>query len=414
MTDHPEAVIRRRVQICRDRRGIAEVDAEAVLDAHRNMELTVVSDQHHSDVLMRAVKFGRELEGGVLASALEDRDAAETIVRWINRNYDNPESNRSYRQSLRAFGRHALGVEDLPECLDWVPAGYPSNYDPAPDPGKMLHWDEHVKPMIDACMNVRDEALIALCWDLGARTSELYELQVSDISDSEYGLKVSIENGKNGSRSPTIVKSVPFVRDWIEHHPGERDDYLWTKLSSSDRISRNMLRKALYEAGERADVTLPSKPTPTQFRKSSASYLASQNVNQAFLEDHHGWVTGSDKAARYITVFSDQSDKAIAAAHGVDIEPDDDGLEMIECVRCSELNDKGRLRCYACDHALSQEAVEKEQLLDRFQNRLDERMLESDDRETRAEILSGKRQISDVRSELELHDLHQLLSSNDA
>ncbi|MDR9432150.1 MAG: site-specific integrase, partial [Natronomonas sp.] len=218
MTDHPDQVIRRRVEICRERRGIVDADAEAILDAHHHMELVGdvgVSDQHHADVLMRAVKIAREIDDGVLAAALEDRDAAEAVVRWINRNYDNPESNRSYRQALRAFGRHSLGVDDLPDCLDWVPGGYPSNYDPAPNPSDMLHWEAHVKPMLDACMNVRDEALIALCWDLGARTSELYELKIGDIADSEYGLKVSIENGKNGSRSPTIIKSVPYLRDWI-------------------------------------------------------------------------------------------------------------------------------------------------------------------------------------------------------
>jgi len=412
MTDDPKQVIQRRTEICRERRDIAEADADAILEAHRNMELVVVSEQHHSDILMRTVKMAREIDDGTLAAALEDRDAAEDVVRWINRNYDNPESNRSYRQALRAFGRHALGVDDLPDCLEWVPAGYPSNYDPAPDPGKMLRWEDHVEPMLDACMNVRDEALIALCWDLGPRTSELYELQVSDISDSDYGLKVSIENGKNGSRSPTIVKSVPFVRDWIEHHPGDRDDYLWTKLSSPERISANMLRKALYEAGDRADVQLPAKPTPTRFRKSSASYLASQNVNQAFLEDHHGWVTGSDKAARYVTVFSDQSDRAIASAHGVDVEVDDEGPEMIECVRCGELNDAARSRCYACDQALTQEAVEKEELVDTLLDRLDEQMLDADDRDERRDILEGKRVVEERRSEMDLDALHELLSSD--
>ncbi|WP_082224511.1 tyrosine-type recombinase/integrase [Halolamina rubra] len=417
MTDQPKTAIKRNVERCRERDGLGDADAEAILDAHHHMELVGnagVSDSHHSDVLMRAVKIARETEPGTLAAALEDRDAAEDVVRWINRTYDNPETNRGYRQAFRAFGRHSLGVDELPECLDWVPAGYPSNYDPAPDPAQMLRWDDHIKPMLEGCNNVRDEALVALCWDLGPRTSELHELQVGNISEGDYGLTVTIENGKNGSRSPTIVRSVPFVRDWLERHPGDRDDYLWTRMDRPERVSRNYLRDALKNAARRVDLDLPATPTPTRFRKSSASYLASQNVNQAFLEDHHGWVTGSDKAARYITVFSDQSDRAIAEAHGVDVDVEDDGPDMVECVRCEALNDADRSRCRQCDQVLSQEAAEQEALVDRVLSRLDDQLLEADDRDERAELLEGKQVVEERRSDLDVDALHQLLSSGDA
>ncbi len=347
-------------------------DAEAILDAHRQMELlgrSEVSANQHSDVLMRSVKMAREVGG--LADALEEREAAEEIVRWIHREYSNEETNRGYRQCLRAFGRHALGVDELPDCLAWVPAGYSSNYDPAPDPAKMFKWNEHVKPMIDACENVRDEALVALCWDLGPRTSELYNIKVENITDAEYGLRVTIENGKNGTRSPTIIKSVPHVRDWKERHPGGGDDYFWSKLSKPERISRNYIRDILKRVARRAPIDPPSTPTPTRMRKSSASYLASQNVNQAFLEDHHGWVRGSDKASRYVAVFGDANDRAIAEAHGVDVVEDDEGQEMIQCVRCDLLNEGERDRCRRCGQALDQEAVEaEEQRQDRLNHTL--------------------------------------------
>ncbi|WP_058366927.1 site-specific integrase [Haloparvum sedimenti] len=372
MTDQPESAVARNVKRCQNRDGMSEADAEALLEAHRHMELlgqSEVSPSQHSDVLMRGVKMAREVGG--LADALEDREAAEEIVRWINREYDNEETNRGYRKCLRAYGRHALGVDETPESLEWVPAGYSSTYDPAPDPAKMLTWDEHIKPMIAAANNVRDEALIALCWDLGPRTSELHELQVNNITDGEYGLRVSIENGKNGSRSPTIVKSVPYVSDWLERHPGGPEDYLWSRLQTPTRVSRNYLRDTLYRIGRQADTTLPAKPTPTRLRKSSASYLASQNVNQAFLEDHHGWTRGSDNAARYIAVFGSANDRAIAAAHGVDVSVDDNTPTMQECVRCEFLNEADRSRCRRCGQALNQEAVEAE---DRRQDRLNKQL----------------------------------------
>ena len=363
MTDQPGTAIKRSVERCQQREGMSEADAEAILNAHRHIELlgpSEISKSHHSDVLMRSVKMAREVGG--LADALEDRKAAEEIVRWINRTYENEETNRDYRKLLRAFGRHALGVEETPDSLAWVPSGYSSTYDPAPDPGEMFHWDEHVKPMINEASNVRDEALVALCWDLGPRTSELHELQVNDVSEGEFGLRINIENGKNGSRSPTIVKAVPYVRDWLERHPGSGEDYLWSRVNSPKQVSRNYLRDVLKRLARNAPLDPPSTPTPTQFRKSSASYLASQNVNQAFLEDHHGWVRGSDKAARYVAVFGDANDRAIASAHGVDVEVTDDTPSMSECVRCEELNEPDRSRCRRCGYPLDQQAVEREDL----------------------------------------------------
>ena len=362
MTDQPENAIKRLVERCQQREGMTEADAEAILDAHRQMELlgaSRLSKSHHSDVLMRAVNMARRTGG--LADALEDREATEEIVRWIHRTYDNEETNRDYRKCLRAFGRHATGSEDPPDSIAWVPAGYSNTYDPAPDPGEMFEWEAHVKPMIRASSNVRDEALVALCWDLGPRTSELHELQVSNITEADHGLRVTIENGKNGSRSPTIVKATPYVRDWLERHPGGRDDYLWSRLNSPERVSRNYLRATLKRLARNAPRDPPSPPTPTQFRKSSASYLASQNVNQTFIEDHHGWVRGSDKAARYVAVFDDSSDAAIASAHGVDVDVSDDTPSMQHCVRCDELNEPERSRCRRCGYALTQEAVEAEE-----------------------------------------------------
>ena len=370
MTDQPGTAIDRNVQRCQDCEGMSEADAEVILDAHRHIELlgrSEISESHHSDVLMRSVKMAREVGG--LADALEEQTAAEEIVRWINRTYENEETNRGYRKCLRAFGRHALGVDETPETLAWVPSGYSSTYDPAPEPGEMYRWDEHVKPMIREASNVRDEALVALCWDLGPRTSELHELQVNDFTQGEFGLRVSIENGKNGSRSPTIVKAVPYVRDWLERHPGSGSDYLWSRINSPKRVSRNYLRDALKRLARNAPFDPPSTPTPTQFRKSSASHLASQNINQVFLEDHHGWVRGSDKAARYVAVFGDANDRAIASAHGVEVEVTDNTPKMRECVRCQELNEPDRSRCRRCAYPLDQQAVEAEELRDERLNR---------------------------------------------
>lgn len=358
MPINPRESINNIRERCERREEMAPEDADAILEASNQMDLlghSEYSDKRHRFYLMRWATLATEVEG--LADVVTDRDAAERVVRHINREYDNPETNKDYRVAVRNFGKIVAGTDEPPESVSWIPGGYPSNYDPAPDPSDMLRWDEEIQPMLRACRNARDEALIALAWDLGPRPYELYDLSVGSVTDHKYGLQITVD-GKRGRRSPVLVPSTTYLNRWLERHPGDDSSALWTKLNSDEKISRRMLKKALDEAAERAGVTRPV--TPSNFRKSSASHLASQNVNQAHLEDHHGWSRGSEVAARYISVFGEQNDREIARAHGVDVGADEpDPTAPIRCYRCSRETPRERDLCMWCGAATSQKAVEK-------------------------------------------------------
>lgn len=125
---------------------------------------------HRHLKLLRHCTIVAENVGG-LAAALEDREAAETIVRWIHREYDNEETNRDYRVALRVFGRRVSDGEDdePPDSLAWIPSGTSSTYDPTPDPSQMLEWDTDIQAMIEATRNSRDAAAIAMQFDAGLR-----------------------------------------------------------------------------------------------------------------------------------------------------------------------------------------------------------------------------------------------------
>jgi len=254
--------------------------------------------------------------------------------------------------------------EEVPESLAWIPTGYPDDYDPAPQPENMYRWDKHIVPMLDAATNDRDRALVALTWDVGPRAGELFDLTLDRFSDHKYGMKITLYRGKQGTRSPVLVPSVYYVQEWLENHPAPTgsDAPLWSRLNSVDGLSDNRMRDILKELANAADMTPPSTPTPTRLRKSSASFLASQpDISQANLEQHHGWNRGSQVAARYIAVFADANDRAIAAAHGVDVAEDEpEATGPIECVRCRQLTPRHRDRCLECGQALSHAAAKEE------------------------------------------------------
>ncbi|WP_135852585.1 site-specific integrase [Halorussus salinus] len=416
MTDPRDSVETLREKIENGERDIdQQADRDALLEFSRTLDLlsTEYSDYRHLKLLRHCTRMAEHVGG--LADALDDRDAAEDIVAWINRTYDNEETNRDYRSAIRVFGKRTTDSDDaVPESLAWVPTGTSSNYDPKPDPTKMLHWDDRVQPMIDAAMNPRDAALVAVAWDAGPRAGELKSLRVGDVTDHRHGLQITVD-GKVGQRTITLILSVPHLQRWLDAHPDSGDDTapLWSKVTSPDSISDRMFTKLLDELAERAEVSRPV--TLTNFRKSSASYLASQGMNQAHLEDHHGWTRGSEHAARYISVFGDQADNELARIHGVEVAEEDepDDFAPVTCPRCNEQTPRERDFCVHCQQSLDLEA---KQLLDEVTETLDSQLVESDDPEDRRDLVRARRTLDEkpgVMDRDELHDLASSLSSDD-
>jgi endogenous inhibitor of DNA gyrase (YacG/DUF329 family) len=410
MTDYPEQSISR----LRDRLGESEdiSDADATALRRFSDELHILgaseySDWAHEKYLMRLVAMA-EGPGG-LADALEEKDTARRLVAWINsEKATSAETNKDYRVSLRRFGDILSDGEGPPPSIEWVPGGYPDNYDPAPDPSDLVDWERDVVPMIESCYNPRDKAVIALAFDLGPRPHELYDLHAGAFSDHKYGLQVTV-NGKRGRRSPVLVPSVSYVSRWIDEHPGDGEDPFISRLNSPDGVSNNYVRDIFKDAAARANVDKPV--TPRYFRKASASHLASQGVSQAHIEDHHGWRRGSDIAARYVSVFGDANDREIAAAHGVEVSQDEpDPTAPVPCPRCGEAVPRHKDFCPACKQSMDVEAT---QLLEAVRKAHDEKAIDVADPDVQADLIQNRRQLEANPDALTKAELQELLTSID-
>lgn len=305
---------------------ISEADRGPLLEFSDRLRLlrSDYSDDRHQKLLNSLVLMAEHVGG--LAAAVEDREAAEEIVRWIHRTYPTEETNKDYRIALRMFGKRvdtgSLETDDhgIPLALSWISSTTSKTYDPAPDPAKMLRWENEVQAMLDETLNERDSALISLAMDLGPRGGELYDINVGDITwfnpgdddvdEEDWQMRVTVR-GRRGQRTVEVIPCQPNVEDWLDEHPGRDEPTapLWSKLESPEQVSYRMFLNIFKDVADRAGVT--KTVTPTKFRKSSAAHLASNGINQAHLERHHGWVTGSKAAARYISVFSDRASKEL-------------------------------------------------------------------------------------------------------
>ena len=167
MTD-PRKQIENLHERIRNSTDISDADRELLMAFSDRMDL-LKSDytDHRHDKLLRHCTIMAEKVGG-LADALEDQDAAEDLVRWINRTYDNEYTNHDYRTALRMFGKHVTDGDERPDSIEWIASGTSNSHDPVPNPAEMLDWDGDIVPMIEACKNARDAALIAVAFDAGA------------------------------------------------------------------------------------------------------------------------------------------------------------------------------------------------------------------------------------------------------
>lgn len=332
------------------------------------------SDHRHEKLLRHCTLLAERVGG--LADALEDRDAAEDLVRFINRKYDNEETNRDYRVALRVFGKTVAGEDgDPPESLAWIPSSTSSTYDPAPNPAEMLDWDTEVQAMIEATSTEQQAAAIALQFDAGFRGGEFKDLTTDQFNDHRFGLQATVQ-GKQGQRTVTLIPSVPWVQKWLESHPGKKGDPLWCKSNDpSTKVSDRTIYNWFERAAELADV---HKPTIlTNFRKSSASFMASRGMSQAHLEQRYGWKRGSKAASRYIAIFAEESELETAKVWGKEVEEDEpDPMDPITCPRCEKETPRTKDLCVWCGQALEAGAAE---LADELENWIVERMKNSDD-----------------------------------
>ena len=374
MTNDPRGSIKRLCEQIKTSDSVTEADREALLSFSDQLDLlkSEYGDQRHEKLLRHcAIMAGQSerisddnLPDVALSATLESKAAANDMLRWINGRYSNEETNKDYRLALRMFGKR-LNDGEIPDTLDHIPTTTSRSYNPTPDPADMLVWEDDIVPMIEGTRNTRDAALIAVAWDAGTRggeiapteNSENKPLTIGDVTDSRHGMKLTVD-GKTGQRSVLLIPSVPYLNRWLGDHPtsDDSDAPLWSKLSTAENVSYQLLRKAIRSAADRAGVDKPV--TFTNFRKSQAAHLASRGMNEALIKDRLGWSQGSSVASRYVSVFGEDSDRQIAALHGKDVEHEEpEPIAPIECPRCSRENPRERDSCIFCGQVLDVEAA---------------------------------------------------------
>jgi integrase len=296
-----------------------------------------------------------------------DKGNVKGLVAWVHEQDYTDETVDTYKTVIKAFWGWLKDAEgdETPDEVRWIKlSNGKGNGDTLP---KDLLTKDDVEAQVDAAKNPRDRAFIYLLYETGARIGEVIDLTVGDIEDRNHGKKVVID-GKTGARRLPLVESVPYINQWLSNHPNPaKDAPLWCKIqqgSPDDQLGYRYIReKILKKNMERAGIDKPSNPH--HYRHSRASHLATE-LKEAQLCEWFGWVQGSDVPARYVHLSGRDIDNAYDQMHGL-YEPDEEEQQpdVVECVRCQELNEPDAAFCMRCGFALDQEtAAEVEEQAD--------------------------------------------------
>jgi site-specific recombinase XerD len=285
-----------------------------------------------------------------LSLAHATKDDIYRVVGELERKNLSEWTKHSYKITIIRFYRWLNGGED-PESTRWIK---PKNSEKKKLPEELLSEDE-IKKMIETARHPRDKAIIAVLYDSGARISEIGNLKQKHIIFDQHGAILTVD-GKTGMRRVRIVFSASYLAAWLDIHPqkGNPDSYIWINIgqrSREEQMQYDAIRMILKRTAKKAGIQ--KRIYPHLFRHSRSTELA-QHLTQAQMEEHLGWVHGSNMPRTYIHMSGKQVDNALLKIHGI-VKDEDTMPELTSaaCERCGTVNGPTSKFCARCGMAMS-------------------------------------------------------------
>jgi len=279
-------------------------------------------------------------------------DIVELVGKLERSNRFSKSTVRDFKLTLRKFYKWLRNTDEFPEEVKWFRTHI--KYDAIKNPEDML-TEEEVQKMINLCKDPRDKAFISTLYESGCRIGEILLLRINQVKFDQYGALLLV-NGKTGFRRVRVVASAPYLTEWINNHPLKDDQkaFLWVSRNLK-RWTYNAMFGMLRRIAKKANVN--KKVNPHNFRHSRASYLAN-HLTEAQMNEHFGWVQGSDMPLIYVHLSGRDVDNALLRIYGIDNnnEKKESVFKPRECSRCKQINQATNKFCSRCGLPLDEES----------------------------------------------------------
>jgi integrase len=257
-----------------------------------------------------------------------------------------------YKVSVKKFYKWLNGGEEYPREVKWIKCNFRNSNRILPE--ELLTHDE-VKKMIETAEHPRDKAFIAVLYEGGFRIGEIASLRMKDIVTDEYGAQVIVD-GKTGMRRVRLISSAPYLLAWLNMHPlkNSPEGTVWISIGTIHHGKEmayqsivSMLKNTALRAG------IKKKVNPQNWRRTRATHLA-PHLKEMLLDQHFGWVLGSDMPRTYIHLSGREIDDSLLELNGMKKkeEVNQEVLKPKVCEICKYINEATSSFCSKCARPL--------------------------------------------------------------
>jgi integrase len=212
--------------------------------------------------------------------------------------------------------------------------------------------------LMNATNNIRLKALMAITYESGCRKGEIHSIRLKDVSMNQDHWTLTVE-GKTGTRTVPIIKSIPYLRAWLQIHPDRGNENQWLFVRSNNgRLKKlspmgfnNSLRYLCEKVGMRHIY-------PHMLRHTRMTELAEHGLGEFQLKSMAGWTADSKMAAKYVHLSGRGHVNAVLETEGVDTGNGSNGFEskpilvLSNCPNCDRAIDPEMIQCPYCSFIL--------------------------------------------------------------
>jgi len=222
-----------------------------------------------------------------------------------------------------------------------------------------------VKKLINATMDLRMKALIAVCYECGFRIGEALTLKIANVKLEEQCGSLTV-SGKTGPRLAYAIESLPLLMQWLDQHPDRNNPEAWLWTDDTTPLTYDQARQKLSQTRKKAKIH--KRVYWHLFRHSSATRNSS--LGEPMLRKVYGWSRKSEQPDHYIHLSGEAVKKALLQQHG--LKPKAEEPRVIFCPRCNTPNSPSASLCVKCKSFLKvEDAVSIEDKFNSLKTELD-------------------------------------------
>jgi integrase/recombinase XerD len=165
---------------------------------------------------------------------------------------------------------------------------------------------KEINDMVETTTSPFYKAMIALLFESGARISELLDVKVTDVVETDKGMIVYVQQTKTGidKRAILCLYSGQYIRNLIMYGGLSKEEYLFKSPDNPDKpIWSANARETIKRIAKKAGIN--KKITPHVFRHAQATDMLVQGYQETIINKKLGWKAHSNVSARYKHCIND-------------------------------------------------------------------------------------------------------------